>query len=762
MKLYINMLWEWQLEESKDTKPRIERLLWMDISGVDVITIDIFDPNALPIFQKYKDIEVAIKNQHIQTLEVDPYAALLRPEETITEKHRKHRDEAWDVISQLVDNNNGEIFYPKQRGVLLRDAEQRTGRTRMTLYKYLRRYWQGGQTKNALLPLFDKCGAKGKERKSHGPKRGRPTKLAKATAIPRGVNVDENIRDKFRRGIIKFYENPNGRTLQDAYDKTLKEYFKKGYELAPDGTLIPYLPPASELPTFGQFYYWYEKERNAEQSLSKRKGQRRYNLSHREVLGDSTQMAFGPGSLYQIDATIGDVYLVSSLDRSRIIGRPVIYAVIDVFSRLVVGISVGLEGPSWLGAMQALENAASDKVSFCQEYGIEITQEDWPSCHLPEELLADRGELEGYNADNLVNALNVKVSNTPPYRADWKAIIERNFRLSNDKFIHWIPGAVYRPRERGDTDYRLDAVLDLHQFRKLMVLSVLDHNKEHRMDWYRMDEFMIQDRIEPYPIDLWNWGIRNRVGHLRKVSSDVLKLNLLTTTEATVTYRGIRFEGLFYSCDLALKEQWFVRARERGNWKICVAYDPRKIDTLYLRLEDGRRIEACYLVDAEKTFRGRDWYEAVDYFELRKQSKESARTRKQQSKATLQAQIEQIINQATEQTSEAFNTAEKQSKRSRTQGIRQNRKEEREMERETQAWKLEKEESVNNLGQVIPLIIPTEKAEENGSEIVLNKSEQDVPDEVSETSVETDSSHVPKDQLINKLRKLRPKWSDDE
>ncbi|HEY9299031.1 MAG TPA: hypothetical protein VIQ31_22290, partial [Phormidium sp.] len=70
--------------------------------------------------------------------------------------------------------------------------------------------------------------------------------------------------------------------------------------------------------------------------------------------------------------------------------------------------------------------------------------------------------------------------------------------------------------------------------------------------------------------------------------------------------------------------------------------------------------------------------------------------------------------------------------------------------------------SASNLGQVIPLIIPTEKAEENEPEITINKSEPDLPDEASETSVETDSSHVPKDQLINKLRKLRPKWSDDE
>ena len=47
---------------------------------------------------------------------------------------------------------------------------------------------------------------------------------------------------------------------------------------------------------------------------------------------------FGPGSRYQIDATPADVYLLSSINTDKVIGRPVVYAVIDVYSRLVVGI----------------------------------------------------------------------------------------------------------------------------------------------------------------------------------------------------------------------------------------------------------------------------------------------------------------------------------------------------------------------------------------------------------------------------------------
>ncbi|TBR56934.1 hypothetical protein B4U84_26175 [Westiellopsis prolifica IICB1] len=135
---------------------------------------------------------------------------------------------------------------------------------------------------------------------------------------------------------------------------------------------MPILPPAEELPTYAQFYYWYKKDRDLCRTLKSRGGEHRFNLRHRAVTGNTTNIANCPGSLYQIDATIGDIYLVSSLDRNRLIGRPVVYLVVDVFSRLIVGFSVSLEGPSWLGAMLALENATTNKVKFCQKYGIKL------------------------------------------------------------------------------------------------------------------------------------------------------------------------------------------------------------------------------------------------------------------------------------------------------------------------------------------------------------------------------------------------------
>jgi hypothetical protein len=364
------MLLEWQRDEAE---PCIERLLWLSSSGTDVVTIEINNRKALPRWQKSRELEAAIATKELRILEVDPYAALLRPESAIPENQRQRRDRAWEIIAPIVESQEGEAFIKAYRGSLVAKAAQQTGSIKKTIYNYLRRYWQGGQTKNALLPLFEQCGGKGKERHSSGCKRGRPSKLALAMETPIGVNVNDETRQSFHRGIKLFYENQKGRTLKDAYQLTLEKFFHKGYKMQ-DGVMVPVLPPAGELPTFAQFRYWYEKQCDFTQAEISRKGERRFNLRHRAVLGDSTQMAYGPGSLYQIDATIGDIYLVSSLDRNRIIGRPVIYFIIDTFSRLIAGFSISLEGPSWLGAMLALENATLNKVSFCQEFGIQIDE----------------------------------------------------------------------------------------------------------------------------------------------------------------------------------------------------------------------------------------------------------------------------------------------------------------------------------------------------------------------------------------------------
>lgn len=694
MILCVNMVIEWESAIDVPSTAEIERILWVDPSVFQVVTIELTERRVLPKLREYREIVSALETGAARLVKEDPLAGRLRQEEEISKSHRRYRDEAWELIGPLVADDDPEIMLSRERrGKMVSEIATRSGRSKSEIYGLLQRYWKGGCSKNALLPNFDRCGGRGKRRLANspraGPKRGSPRKYSSAASESQGINITAEIERRFERGVKRFYETSEQLSLAQAFQRILETSFHRGFTVV-NNVPTPILPPADELPTERQFRYWYERVyRKVRREKIARYGERQFHLRYREVLGDSTQMAFGPGSLYQIDATPADVYLVSSLDRTRIIGRPVIYVCIDVFSRMITGLSVTLEGPSWLGAMLALDNVVSDKFAFCAEHGITIGEEDWPCHHLPEGLLADRGEFEGYQADHLVNALNVRVSNTPPYRADWKGIIERHFRIANERVIHFTPGAVRHPQVRGSADYRLDAALTLDEFRSLLICHALDYNQNHYLAWYRKDEWQIADGVERYPLELWNWGLRNRAGSLRTLPRDLVRLHLLPRKKATVTHRGIRLErDLYYTCDLAQHEGWFVRARERAAWKVEISYDPRAIDTVYLHLNDHRRLESCRLVGSSCAFRGHNWYEVVDCGEREKRSTAAAQARSQQTKAAFHAQQEQIISAALEKTDLARATAGRQSKRARTEGILSHRREERHEERKRQAWRL--------------------------------------------------------------------------
>ena len=295
---------------------------------------------------------------------------------------------------------------------------------------------------------------------------------------------------------------------------------------------------------------------------------------------------------------------VSALDRSKIVGRPVIYVIIDVFSRLIIGVSVLLEGPSWYGAMLALDNVVEDKVAYCARHGITIlSQIEWKGNALPERILADRGEFEGYSVESLINSFGIIVHNTAPYRADWKSIVERHFGIATEKFIKYSPGGVIKEKERGDQDYRLDAIYTLHDFEALVIAHILNYNEAHELKYYRKDKFQIADEVQRFPNDLWDWGMENRTGHLQDYEREIVRLNLLPRKEVSVTEHGIHYSHqLYYTCETAEREGWFASARIHGSWKVSIAYHPNSTKHIYLPTNDGMGVGICEMTSASQNY----------------------------------------------------------------------------------------------------------------------------------------------------------------
>lgn len=383
----------------------------------------------------------------------------------VAESAKEKRDEWWRILRPVLECEP-DIYERRRRGELLSEVAKKSNKDKANLYRYLVKYWKKGKTPNAFLPDFRNCGRGTKIQNDK--KLGRPLKHEGGFGK---VLTDEDI-EHFETAIRKYYLNRKALTLKSTYEKMLGDFYSVPVYDKGGGEYLRLLS-ADQIPSITQFRYWYKKNRNEKTEIQKRSGEAKFELTGRAIIGRSDYQLMGPGAKYQIDATVGDIYLVSQFDRSDIIGRPVIYFVIDSYSRMVTGMYVGLEGPSWAGAMMAIENAASDKVAYCASYGVEITEDEWPCHHIPTAILGDRGEMESRLADNLVQMLGIRIENAPPYRADLKGIIEQHFRTVNTNALPFLPGKVLPDMsERGGHDYRLDAKLDIRQFTEIIIRCV--------------------------------------------------------------------------------------------------------------------------------------------------------------------------------------------------------------------------------------------------------------------------------------------------
>jgi hypothetical protein len=703
--LFVNELIEWQ-DDSEI--PLIERVLWIDEGYIIAFVFDINAKKGFPQPKKVSEILEAIAAGLVIKQTLDPWARTVR-DESLTQKEKEVRDKAWEIISSIVVQEPS-IYYRHERGSLIKKVveEYNAGRkeeklVEKTVYGYLRRYWQRGKTPNALIPDLINSAGKGKVKGCGKDKRGRPRKNRHISEIGEGVNVSEDDKKIFRLAVTKFYHNTKQNSLVDAYTLMLREYYKEDIRYAENSVKKSILIPANKRPTLEQFRYWYkiEHQDDVEKTIKSRKGAKRFALEHRAITGTSKMETIGPGSRYQIDATIADVYLVSKYNRTWIIGRPVIYVIIDVFSRMITGVYVGLEGPSWIGAMMALVNAATNKVKFCQEYGIEITEEEWLCHHIPDAILGDRGELIGMTVEKgFIPNLHVRIENAASYRADWKGLVERHFRTIHGYVKPLVPGYVDTDfRKRGGKDYRLDGRLDIEQFTEIVIHIVRYHNN-HFLSKYERDAAMIADDIPPIPRELWQWGIANRSGRLRTFPEDIVKLNLMPTEKATVTAKGIKLRGkeMYYTCEKAAREQWFERARSnllsQSEKYLTISYDIRKPNFIYLPSPDGRDFEKCFILDPEGRYYDKNFHDIEYMLAYEEQQQQKNRGEELQHKVDLMAEIESVAERGTKMTDADLNNTTL-SDRQRVRGIRDNRAFEKDERRKSEGFELGKTESRN-------------------------------------------------------------------
>lgn len=680
MKLAENMLFKYG-------SGKVIRVLFINPITSIIYVIDM-DSNRWSYPIPKEDFLTAYQNKEI-IYEEDNYSRVV-PEEELNEIEKKKRDHAWEMITFLKKKlaNEEHIFISNYRQKAMKETMEFFGISYNGVKNILIKYFKGGRTKSGLLPNYFKCGGRGKERKVGEKKRGRPRLNNQSD----GVNIDDNIKRIFKKGLNKYYYNEKQRSLKITYELILRDFFSN--DVVEKGIKIKVLQDSNSLPTYQQFLYWFRKSLNDEKKeIIKRKGTRVYQQNYRTIIGDSTQDAgLGPGTLFQIDSTMFDAYLVSSFNRDIIVGRPILFLIVDVYSRAIVGFNVSFESlNSYVGAMCALANSMLSKKELCKKYGIEILDKDFPFC-VPQRILADRGELVGKQIENAIENLGITIQQTSAYHADLKGIIEQAFNQTNLKVLPFVDGAVIggkSQKERGEKDYRLKANLTIDDFIKIILKCILFHNRNHVLSNYLLDESMMEENIEKIPLKIWEHGLKHKKGQLRILQEDVIKTYLLPTATASVTPRGLAFKKMLYASEFALKNNWFQRARINGSWKVKVSYNPSDVSILYVF--DENSLHKFSLLEHLSLYAEKSLEEITRIKEFEEQEINKSKEKELQEKIQLFSEIEEIVKEAKEKTESERDQSK--SKTQRIKGIKENQKEERLLQRE----KMNNEENTINL-----------------------------------------------------------------
>ena len=392
--------------------------------------------------------------------------------------------------------------------------------------------------------------------------------LAGRSLIEERVKVQKEVTPEqkdFLWAIETFYYSAKKLSLRSAYDMLLLSRYTDA-----DGHLKEEHPSWH---CFRHFYYEKNYHRRSRASIS-RNGLTDYQRNHRPLFGSASDWK-GKIGAFQMDATQADIYLVSRLDRSSVVGRPYVYLAVDTATQLIAGIYVGLEAGEQ-AVIRCLANAAMDKVEFCKQHGIEITKEEWPNVGLPGEIITDKGrEFVGNRMNELTMKYGIEVETLPPFRPDGKGLVEKSFDLIQQRYKPVLRGKGVieaDAQERWAVDYRSQAILTPEEFTKVVIHCVLYLNRS------RIIKSASECDCEPIAAKMWTWYEQQNRSTILPIDEDALYQFGLPRKQVSLSRKGICENGLWY---VSKDYKKFLENHKIGE-KVTIAYDTEDVSRIFL------------------------------------------------------------------------------------------------------------------------------------------------------------------------------------
>lgn len=219
---------------------RAIRVLWIDVEHALAYTYELRCRAAVPSPAPLRALRDEVASGRARRLLVDPCAAPAPPD-TMPAGYLALQAKAWSAVRALHADRRA-LYDPRRRAALVAAYASAHGISKSSILRYLRRFWERGQTPDALLPDYGNSGAPGRTRAvTAGIKRGRPRKDAGT-----GLNADERIRAIFRAAAARYAASHDDFSRRAAYRMMLEHFFQD--------------QEPNAVPTFGQFSYWLERD----------------------------------------------------------------------------------------------------------------------------------------------------------------------------------------------------------------------------------------------------------------------------------------------------------------------------------------------------------------------------------------------------------------------------------------------------------------------------------------------------------------------
>jgi len=578
----IDKLLSKELTENEDNKTvpdfKIGDVIAFSNTGVSYRIVSLIDDEVQLVQMNINSINIkAISKDYLNKLldrseiQIQQHEDLIVDEDKIDFKIREAHDLDMKIAIEMQKYfKNDYIKLKTQAGTHFAKAQMtKYGIGKTKVWKIYRRFLQSGFDTNALYD--QRILSRDLSSRIYHNKTGRKPKYS---------TFGKNLTDNDIKNIdsyIKKYKSNIFSSVSSCYKDMLGKYYTE-YIREEDGSTMPVLLPASEIPSINQFRYRLNKViTEEEKSLirAKRKDVSEGNNS----LNDSDFLfdIHGPTTVVEMDEQEMDLSAVSYFDPSLAIGRFILHVIIDVQSKLVMAISVSLDNNSVVGATHCLMNLAEDHVEFCKKYGVEIKPEAWPSGNRVNAIRVDRGsEYMSKEFARICQENSINLIPTPARTASRKGTVEKQFSIF---------GAIWKDilAEYGlisklhDSNHHEKAVLDYYDIMKICISNVLAYNMSEIENFKRSKE-MLSQKILCSPINLWNY-YNSKYHTVHPIGNkNAFMYSLMTPTTCYISKNGVRWEGLWYQYN----DTDIDDLRWKGNHhKMEVRMDRRDVSHLY-------------------------------------------------------------------------------------------------------------------------------------------------------------------------------------